>query len=72
MACVLKQALIYVFLFYLSILPSDFRPYYVKNHGYMTPFERQKLINIFEVVEDGGRNNELNSDLSRKALVCVY
>lgn len=38
----------------------------------MTPFERQKLINIFKVVEDGGRNNELNSDLSRKALVRVY
>lgn len=31
MACALKQMLIYVFLFYLSLLPSNFKSYYVKN-----------------------------------------
>lgn len=29
----LKQMLIYVFLFYLSLLPSNFKSYYVKNPG---------------------------------------
>lgn len=32
-ACAVKQMLIYVFLFYLSLFPSNFKSHYVKNPG---------------------------------------